>query len=136
MKLVADSAFFIHFRYGHNEKCPFVRLVSFFNGSVVYTLMDLWDSPSVLACLDGNVSSGGNLVYRGGNVVEWKVDQVPVGDWRNYSLELTEYISSAWLLRPGDVLESVYVVVEAVGETVVTVKVDDLWISRLGWTGA
>ena len=80
MKLVADSIFFIHFRYGHNEKCPFVRLVSFFNGSVVYTLMDLWDSPSVLACLDGNVSSGGNLVYRGGNVAEWKEDQVPVGD--------------------------------------------------------
>jgi hypothetical protein len=95
-----------------------------------------WDNPSILACPDGNVSSGGNLVYRGGNAVEWKVDQVPVGDWRNYSLELTEYISSAWLLRPGDVLESVYVVVEAVGETVVTVKVDDLWISRLGWTGA
>lgn len=106
------------------------------DSSVVYAEMDLWDSPSVLACPDGNVSSGGNLVYRGGNVVEWKVDQIPLGNWRNYSLELTGYVNSAWLLRPGDVLESVYVVVEAVGETSVVVEVDDLWISRLGWTGA
>jgi hypothetical protein len=98
--------------------------------------MDLWDSPSVLACPDGNISSGGSLVYRGGNVVEWKVDQIPFGNWRSYSLELTRYVNSAWLLGPGDVLESVYVVVEAVGETAVTVKIDDLWIARLDWTNA
>jgi hypothetical protein len=106
------------------------------DSSVVYTEMDLWDSPSVLACPDGNISSGGSLVYRGGNVVEWKVDQIPFGNWRSYSLELTRYVNSAWLLGPGDVLESVYVVVEAVGETAVTVKIDDLWIARLDWTNA
>ena len=106
------------------------------DSSVVYTEMDLWDSPIVLACPDGNVSSGGNLVYRGGNVVEWKVDQMPLGNWRSYSLELTGYVNSAWLLRPGDVLESVYVVVEAVGETAVAVRVDDLWIARSDWINA
>jgi len=36
----------------------------------------------------------------------------------------------------GDVLESVYVVVEAVGETSVAVKVDDFWIACLDWTNA
>jgi len=40
------------------------------------------------------------------------------------------------LLRPGDVLESVYIVVEAVGETAVAVKVDDFWIARSDWTNA
>ena len=59
-----------------------------------------------------------------------------IGNWRNYSLELTGYVNSAWLLRPGDELESVYIVVEAVGETAVAVKVDDLWIARLDWTNA
>ena len=99
------------------------------DGSVVYTEMDFWDSPTVLVCQSGNVRSGGNIVYKGGDVVEYKMDQAPLGEWKNYSVDLSGHINSAWSLKPGDALESVYVVVEVIGATAVTVKVDDLWIT-------
>lgn len=102
------------------------------NGSVVYTEMDFWDSPTVLACQSGNVKSGGNTVYKGGDVVEYKMDQAALGEWKNYSVDLTGRINSAWSLKPGDALESVYVVAEVIGATAVTVKVDDLWITCFG----
>jgi hypothetical protein len=99
------------------------------DGSVVYTEMDFWDSPNTLRHPSGNVGSGGNVVYWGGDVVEYKVDQAEIGVWKNYSLDLTGYVDSAWSIRPGDVLESVYVVVEAIGAVEVDLKVDDLWIT-------
>ena len=102
------------------------------NGSVVYTEMDFWDSPTVLACQAGNIGSGGNIVYKGGNVVEYKMDQATLGEWMNYSVDLTGQINSAWSLKPGDALESVYVVAEVIGATLVAVKVDDLWITCFG----
>jgi len=101
------------------------------DGSVVYTEMDFWDSPNTLKSPNGNIGSGGNIVYRGGDVVEYKIDQASLGEWTGYSLDLTEYINSAWSLQPSDLLESVYVVVEVIGGTTVTVKADDLWIARL-----
>lgn len=101
------------------------------DGSIIYTEFDFWDSPSVLACPSGNVSLGGNTVYKGGNVVEYKMDQATLGKWNNYSVELTEGIDSAWFVRSGDVLESVYIVVEVIGGTTATVKVDDFWIAKL-----
>jgi hypothetical protein len=101
------------------------------DGSVVYTEMDLWDSPTALANPSGNINLGGNTVYRGGDVVEYKIDQAPENEWRSYMLDLTDHIDKAWLLRPGDVLESVYFVVEAAGAVTVTVKTDDLAIARL-----
>ncbi|MEM3666563.1 MAG: hypothetical protein QW222_05715 [Candidatus Bathyarchaeia archaeon] len=100
-------------------------------GSVVYTEMDFWDSPNTLRHPAGNIMFGGNIVYRGGDVVEYKIDQAETGRWKSYSLDLTRYIDSAWSLKPGDMLESVYIVIETIGAAEVTVKVDDLWITML-----
>lgn len=102
------------------------------DGSVVYTEMDFYDSPRVLTCPSGNISSGGNVVYRGGDVIEYKMAQAGLAKWTNYSFDLTEYVNHGWLLKPGDMLESVYIVVEVIGQTTVTVRVDDLWITLLG----
>lgn len=101
------------------------------DGEVVYTEMDFWDSAAAMRHPSGNVQFGGDLVYKGGDVVEYKVDQTVVGEWKNYSLDLTRRIDSAWGLRQGDMLESVYVVVEVEGGVTVALKVDDLWITRL-----
>jgi len=103
------------------------------DGSVVYTEMDFWDSPNTLRHPSGNIKFGGNVVYRGGDVVEYKIDQAIISEWTNYSLDLTRFIDRAWSLKPGDMLESVYVVVETMGVPVeVTVEVDDLWITWVG----
>lgn len=101
------------------------------DGGVVYTEMDFWDSAAAMRHPSGDVQFGGDVVYKGGDVVEYKVDQAVVGEWKNYSLDLTRRIDSAWGLRPGDLLESVYVVVEVEGGVTVALKVDDLWITRL-----
>ena len=101
------------------------------DGTVVYTETDVWDSPAALLSPNGNIPLGGNTVYRGGDVVEYKIDQAAISEWKNYSVDLTRHIDSAWSLRSGDVLESVYVVVEVIGSCSVTVKVDDLWLGRL-----
>jgi hypothetical protein len=102
------------------------------DGSVVYTEMDFYDSPRVLTCSSGNIRSGGNVIYRGGDVIEYKMAQAGLAKWANYLFDLTEYVNQGWLLKPGDMLESVYVVVEVIGQTTVTVRVDDLWITLLG----
>jgi hypothetical protein len=101
------------------------------DGSVVYTEMDFYDSPCVLTCPSGNISSGGNVIYRGGDVIEYKMAQAGLGKWTNYLFDLTEYMNQGWLLKPGDMLESVYIVVEVIGQTAVTVRIDDLWITLL-----
>ena len=101
------------------------------DGTVVYTETDIWDSPAALRSPNGNVPLGGNTVYRGGDVVEYKIDQAAIGEWKNYSVDLTKHIDSAWSLKSGDVLESAYIVVEIIGEVSVTVKIDDFWLTRL-----
>lgn len=101
------------------------------DGSVVYTELDVWDSPSVLSSPKGDIFYGGNIIYRGGDVVEYKIDQATVGEWKNYSADITEYINSAWAVKSGDVLESVYIVVEVIGGVSVVAKVDDLWLIKL-----
>ena len=101
------------------------------DGSVIYTELDIWDSPSALSCPQGNAHKGGNIIYRGGDVVEYKLDQAAIGEWRNYSADITNYINSAWTLRSGDVLESAYIVVEVIGGVSVVAKVDDLWLTRV-----
>jgi hypothetical protein len=100
------------------------------DGSVVYTEMDMWDSPTALIHPSGNVRSGGNVVYQGGDVVEYKIDQITIGQWKDFTLSLTHNINDAWQLNPGDLLESVYFVVEEAGAVNVTVKADDLLITR------
>jgi hypothetical protein len=101
------------------------------NGAVVYTEMDFWDSPNTLMHPSGNIKFGGNIVYQGGDVVEYKIDQAVIGEWKGYSLDLTRQFDSAWSLKDGDLLESVYIVVETIGSVTVTLKVDDLWIVRV-----
>jgi hypothetical protein len=102
------------------------------DGSVIYTEMDLWDSPTALANPSGNIRLGGNTVYKGADVVEYKIDQTPENEWRSYTLELTDDINKAWQLKPGDLLESVYFVVEAAGAVTVTLKADNLMIAQFG----
>jgi len=101
------------------------------NDAVVYTEMDLWDSPNATRHPSGNIQSGGNTIYRGGDVVEYKIDQASPGEWTSHSVDLTRQVDSAWALKPGDSLESVYVVIEVTGSVSVTLKVDDLWITQL-----
>ncbi len=101
------------------------------DGQVVYTESDIWDSPATLSSPNGNVVTGGNTIYKGGDVVEYKIDQATVGKWTNYSVDLTKSIDSAWSLKSGDVLESAYIVVEAIGSLSVTVAIDDFWLVKL-----
>lgn len=101
------------------------------DGTVVYTEIDVWDSPAALRSPNGNIPLGGNTVYRGGDVVEYKIDQAAIGEWKNYFVDLTRHINSAWSLKSGDVLESAYIVVEIIGEVSVTVKIDDFWLTKL-----
>jgi len=101
------------------------------DGTVVYTETDVWDSPVALLSPNGNMPLGGNVIYRGGDVVEYKIDQAAIGEWKNYSVDLTRHIDLAWSLKSGDVLESAYIVVEIIGEVSVTVKIDDFWLTKL-----
>ena len=100
------------------------------DGAVVYTETDVWDSPAALRSSNGNIPLGGDTVYRGGDVVEYKIDQATIGEWENYSVDLTRHIDSAWSLKSGDVLESAYIVVEIIGEVSVMVKIDDFWLTE------
>jgi hypothetical protein len=101
------------------------------DSSVVYTEMDLWDSPSALVHPSGNIQQGGNIIYKGGDVVEYKIDQLSQDQWRSYQLDLTSCINNAWQLKPGDLLESVYFVVETGGAVNVTLRAGDLQIALL-----
>lgn len=100
------------------------------DGSVVYTEMDFLDSPNTLRHPAGNVLLGGDIVYQGGDVVEFKLDEAPLRVWKHYSVDLTSYIERGWGIEKGDLLESVYIVVESDGKPVeVELKIDNLWIS-------
>lgn len=101
------------------------------DGTVVYTETDVWDSPAALQSPNGNIPLGGNTVYKGGNVIEYKTTQATLGEWKNYSVNLTNQIDSAWSLKLGDLLESAYIVIEVIGGVSVTIRVDDLWLTIL-----
>ncbi|MHA1711242.1 MAG: hypothetical protein ACTSUS_04155 [Candidatus Freyarchaeota archaeon] len=99
------------------------------DGSVIYTEMDFWDSPNTQRHPQGNIHSGGDIVYQGGNVVEYKIDQIPLGMWKHYQINLTDHINRAWKIMPGDQLESVYIVIEVIDNPVkVFMHVDNFWI--------
>ena len=98
--------------------------------SVVYTEIDFLDSPNTQRHPTGNILFGGDVIYQGGDVVEFKFDEAPLKVWRHYSIDLTYYIERAWGIEEGDLLESVYIVVESDGKPVeVELKVDNFWIS-------
>jgi hypothetical protein len=101
------------------------------DGSVIYTEMDLADSPNTLMHPLGTIGLGGDVVYAGGDVVEYRLDETPVKSWKHYSIDLTSYIDRAWDTQEGDLLESVYVVVEVENNPVdVELRIDNFWITR------
>ncbi|GAF96980.1 unnamed protein product, partial [marine sediment metagenome] len=99
------------------------------NGEVVYTELDFLDSPETQKHAKGNILLGGDVIYQFGDVVEYKIDELPLNVWRHYQIDLTGYIERAWKINEGDRLESVYIVVESEGNPVdVMLEVDNLWI--------
>jgi len=99
------------------------------NGEVVYTELDFLDSPGTLQHEKGNILLGGDIIYQFGDVVEFRIDEIPLQEWRHFQIDLTSYIERAWKIRDGDRLESIYIVVESEGVPVeVMLEVDNLWI--------
>ena len=77
-----------------------------YRGKTLYTELDIWDSPYI------KINNG--VVYRGGNVIELKYDQIIVGEWKRYTINFTECILKAWgsNVLYYSTLESIYLVVE------------------------
>jgi len=101
------------------------------NGEVVYTELDFLDSPGTLQHEKGNILLGGDVIYQFGDVVEFRIDEIPLQVWQHYQIDLTSYIERAWKIREGDRLESVYIVIESERVPVeVMLEVDNLWITR------
>jgi hypothetical protein len=101
------------------------------DGTVVYTELDIYDTPNTQKHPTGNTQTGGNTVYTGADVVEYKTDQIPLNQWKNYTLDITSHISQAWTIRQGDKLESVYIVVETADTpTQVTLQIRNFWITQ------
>lgn len=101
------------------------------DGSVVYTELDFYDTPNTQNDPTGNINQGGNMIYKGADVVEYKTDQIPMNQWNNYTLDITNHIDQAWTTRQGDCLESVYVVIETANTpTQVTLQIRNLWITQ------
>ncbi len=99
------------------------------NGEVVYTELDFLDSPGTLQHEKGNIFLGGDVIYQFGDVVEFRIDEIPLQVWRHFQIDLTSYIERAWKIREGDRLESIYIVVESEGVPVeVILEVYNLWI--------
>lgn len=101
------------------------------DGSVVYTEMDIWDSSNTQRHPSGSARLGGDIIYQGRDVLEFKIDQIPLGTWKHYHVDLTSFVDRAWKIRAGDRLESVYIVVESINNPVkVVMRVNSFWIKR------
>lgn len=101
------------------------------DGSVVYTELDIYDTPNTQQDPTGNIGQGGNIIYKGADVVEYKTDQLPLNQWTNYTLDITNHIYQAWTTRQGDCLESVYVVIETANTpTQAVFQIRNLWITQ------
>jgi hypothetical protein len=101
------------------------------DGSVVYTELDFYDTPNTQNDPTGNINQGGNIIYQGTDVVEYKTDQIPLNQWKNYTLDITSHIDQAWTIRQGDCLESVYIVIETANTPAqVTLLIRNLWITQ------
>jgi len=99
------------------------------NGEVIYTELDFKDSPNTLNHPKGNIRDGGDIVYQGGNVVEFKLDEIELDEWVKFDVRLTDFIDRAWKIKEGDKLESVYIVIESENNPVrVQLSVDNLQI--------
>ena len=96
---------------------------------VKYTELDIYDSPTALNSSSGDAAGGGNVIYQGQDVVEYRVANVNISDtWSHFTWNLTQYITSAWgsMVSNNEFkLESVYAVIEVIGATNATVDVDN-----------
>jgi len=101
------------------------------DGTVVYTELDIYDTPNTQNHAIGNTQTGGNIIYQAGDVAEYKTDQIPLNQWKNYTLDITANIDKAWTIQQGDKLESVYIVIETASTpTQVTLQIRNLWITQ------
>jgi hypothetical protein len=101
------------------------------DGTVIYTELDIYDTPNTQNHPTGNTNTGGNTIYQAGDVVEYKTDQIPTNQWKNYTLDITSHVNQAWTIRQGDQLESVYIVIETANTpTQVTLQIRNLWITQ------
>ncbi len=101
------------------------------DGTVVYTELDIYDTSNTQNHPTGNTNTGGNTIYTGADVVEYKTDQIPTNQWKNYTLDITSHVNQAWTIRQGDKLESVYIVIETANTpTQVTLQIRNLWITQ------
>ena len=101
------------------------------DGTVVYTELDIYDTPNTQNHPTGNINQGGNTIYRAGDVVEYKTDQINMNKWTTYALDITTNINQAWTIKQGDLLESVYIVIETANTpTQVTLQIRNLWITQ------
>jgi len=101
------------------------------DGTVVYTELDFYDTPNTQNHPTGNTNTGGDIIYQAGDVIEYKTDQIILGTWKTYTLDLTANINHAWTIKPGDRLESVYIVIETADTpTQVTLRIRNLWITQ------
>jgi hypothetical protein len=54
-----------------------------------------------------------------------------LGTWKTYTLDITANIDQAWTIKPGDLLESVYIVIETANTpTQVALLIRNLWITQ------
>lgn len=107
---------------------------------VKYTELDLYDNQQALSHPQGNTKNGGNIIFQSGDVVEFKYDFIPLGEWKHYEFNLTKWHEKAWgdIAKTG-LLESVYIVIEVdcreptgyAGTAYAIVDVDNLWVYKL-----
>jgi len=77
-----------------------------------YVECDIWDSDRALAHESGDIADGGDVIYGGGDVWEYRIDSLPTSIWRHYRINIQDYWNRAWGLNGTILLESVYFVVE------------------------
>ncbi len=63
---------------------------------VKYNELDFYDNTQALNHPQGNIRNGGNMIFKGGDVVEFKYDSIPLGEWRHYEFNLTRRHENAW----------------------------------------
>jgi len=94
------------------------------DNKVWYTELDFYDSPKT------DWTDDPETIFVGGNVKEYKFDQISVGEWKHYRFNLSEWVTKAWSQKViGGKLESVYFVIELANANA-KIEVDNLLITN------
>jgi len=97
--------------------------------AVKYVERDLYDNSIALNHSQGNAGHAGNLVFKGGDVIEYQYDMLPMNSWRHFDWNISQYIEAGWGNVSADArLESAYVVIEVENVTHSEVDVNNLWL--------